>query len=171
MIRYRQITLRKTERHRYRPPKTRRLRKESKGFKMLPQLFFPIRHMESSCLELGQVKSRMNRARCDGSLGTCIIIGGTHRNNLIAIAVSSIEDRTGNLRPALDCTGCPSAAWGCAASACPRRWRAPSRGSRCGYSRRRTTGRPPCPSRRSRLARRACAAAPAYRWCRRRTEA
>ena len=57
------------------------------------------------------------------------------------------------------------------ASACPHRWRAPSRGSRCGCSRRRTTGRPPRPSRRSRLAQRACAVAPACRWCRRRTEA
>ena len=57
------------------------------------------------------------------------------------------------------------------ASACPHRWRAPSRGSRCGCSRRRTTGRPPRPSRRSQLARRACAVAPACRWCRRRTEA
>lgn len=60
--------------------------------------------MESSCLKLGQVEGRMNWARHDGPLGTCIIIGGTHRNNLIAIAVGSIEDRTSNFRPALNRT-------------------------------------------------------------------
>lgn len=47
----------------------------------------------------------MNRTRGDGPLSTRIIIGGTHRNNLIAIAAGSIEDRMGNLRPALDCAG------------------------------------------------------------------
>ena len=47
----------------------------------------------------------MNRTRSNGTLGTRIIIGGTHGNNLIAIAVGSIKDRTGNLRPALDRPG------------------------------------------------------------------
>lgn len=44
------------------------------------------------------------RARRDGLLGARVIIGGTQQNNLIAIAVGSIEDCTGNLRPALNRT-------------------------------------------------------------------
>lgn len=46
----------------------------------------------------------MKRTRRDRTLDTRAIISGTRRNNLIAIAVGSIEDYTGNLRPALNRT-------------------------------------------------------------------
>ena len=77
---------------------------ELENLKILPQLFFPIRHMESSCLEPGEVEGGVMRARRDGPLGARVIIGSTQRDDLIAIAVGSIEDRTSNFRPALNRT-------------------------------------------------------------------
>ena len=80
--------------------------------------------------------------------------------------------RAGSARARPQGRSCRSAAWGCVASACRRRWRATSRGSRFGCSpRRRTAGRPRRPSRRSRPARLVCGAAPACRWRRRRNGA
>lgn len=60
--------------------------------------------MKSGCLKLGQVEGRMNWARRDGPLGARVIIGSTQRDDLIAIAVGSIEDHTSNFRPALNRT-------------------------------------------------------------------
>lgn len=80
--------------------------------------------------------------------------------------------RAGGARARPPVRSCRSAAWGCTASACRRRWRAASRSSRFGCSpRHRTASRPRRPSRRSRPARRVCEAAPAYRWRRRRNGA
>ena len=46
----------------------------------------------------------MNWARRDGPLGARVIIGSTQQDDLIAIAVGSIEDRSSNFRPALNRT-------------------------------------------------------------------
>lgn len=76
---------------------------------------------------------------------------------------------SGSARPSPPGRSCRSGAWGCAASACRRRWRGCARRSRFGCSLRlHTAGWPRRPSRRSRSARRDAWAAPACRWRRRR---
>ena len=67
--------------------------------KVLPQLFFPIRHVESGCLELGQVKRRVGRTRRDGALGIRVIISGADRHDPVAVAVGGLEDGPGDIGP------------------------------------------------------------------------
>ena len=69
--------------------------------KVLPQLFFPIRHMESSCLKLGQVKHGMDRARGDGALGDGVVVVGRNRHDPVAVAVGGLEDGAGDVGPGL----------------------------------------------------------------------
>lgn len=73
--------------------------------KVLPQLFFPIRHMESSCLKLGQVKHGVDRARGHGALGAGVVVVGRNRHDPVAVAVGGLEDGAGDVGPGLDGAG------------------------------------------------------------------
>ena len=58
--------------------------------------------MEACGLELGQVKCGVDRARCDGTLGARVVVGGRYRHDLLAVAVGGLEDGAGDVGPGLD---------------------------------------------------------------------
>ena len=58
--------------------------------------------MEPDRLELAQVERGVDRARGDGTLGARVIVGSADRHDLLAVAVGSIEDGSGDVGPALD---------------------------------------------------------------------
>lgn len=47
----------------------------------------------------------MDRARGDGALGAGVVLGGADRHDLLAVAVGSLEDGAGDVRPALHGAG------------------------------------------------------------------
>ena len=61
--------------------------------------------MEPDRLELGKVERGVDRARGDGALGVRVVVGGAHGHDLPAVAVGSLEDGAGDVRPALDGAG------------------------------------------------------------------
>lgn len=61
--------------------------------------------MEAGSLELGQVERGVDRARGDGALGVCVVVGGRHRHDPVAVAVGGLEDGAGDVRPGLHGAG------------------------------------------------------------------
>ena len=61
--------------------------------------------MEASGVEPGQVERGVDRARGDGALGAGVVVGGAHRDHLVAVAVGGLEDGAGDVRPALHGSG------------------------------------------------------------------
>ena len=47
----------------------------------------------------------MDRARCDGTLGARVVVGGADRHDLVPVAVGCIEDDAGDVGPGPDRTG------------------------------------------------------------------
>lgn len=95
-----------------------------KAWTCTPQLFLPVGHVEAGSLKLGQVECGVDRARCDGTRGVRVVVGGRHRHDLHAVAVGGLEDSAGDVRPALHGarTGAAVDAIG---GACPARGRRP----------------------------------------------
>ena len=56
--------------------------------------------MEADRLEPGQVERGVDRARGNGARGARVVVGGRHRHDLLAVAVGSLEDGAGDVRPA-----------------------------------------------------------------------
>jgi len=73
--------------------------------KVLPELFLPVGHVESDRLEPGQVERGVDRARCDGTGGAGVVVGGRHRHDLPAVAVGGVEDGAGDVGPGLHGAG------------------------------------------------------------------
>lgn len=46
----------------------------------------------------------MDRARCDGAGGICVVVSGADRHNPVAVAVGGLEDGAGDVGPGLDRT-------------------------------------------------------------------
>ena len=61
--------------------------------------------MEAGSLEPGQVERGVDRARGDGAVGVCVVVGGRHRHDPVAVAVGGLEDGAGDVRPALHGAG------------------------------------------------------------------
>ena len=47
----------------------------------------------------------MDRARCDGTLGARVVVGGRYRHDLLPVAVGGLEDGAGDVRPGLHRAG------------------------------------------------------------------
>lgn len=47
----------------------------------------------------------MDRARCDGTLGARVVVGGADRHDLVPVAVGGLEDGAGDVRPGLHGAG------------------------------------------------------------------
>ena len=65
--------------------------------------------MEAGGLQLGQVERGMDRARCDGTGGAGVVVGGRHRHDLPAVAVGGVEDGAGDVGPGLHGAGAGAA--------------------------------------------------------------
>ena len=61
--------------------------------------------MEPDRLEPGEVERGVDRARCDGARGARVVVGGRHRHDLLPVAVGSLEDGAGDIRPGLHRAG------------------------------------------------------------------